>query len=45
MDRFYVDPNFVEDLRKAMAKWTSWLKAEIEAGKSSVDQIVDQNSE
>ncbi len=43
MDRHYVHPDFEKDLRGAMGKYTSWLKAELEAAKQSVDQTVDQN--
>lgn len=43
MDRHYVHPDFGKDLRVAMEKYTSWLKAELESSKQSVDQTVDQN--
>jgi len=42
MDRHYVHPDFEKDLRAAMEKYTSWLNAELEAAKQSVDQTVDQ---
>ena len=42
MDRHYSQPDFEKDLRTAMAKWTSWLKAEIEVASANVDQTVDQ---
>jgi integrase len=43
MDRHYMHPDFEKDLRAAMEKYTSWLKAELESAKQSVDQTVDQN--
>jgi integrase len=42
MDRHYVHPDLEKDLRAAMAKYTNWLKAELETAKQSVDQTVDQ---
>jgi integrase len=42
MDRHYTHPDFEKDLRAAMEKYTSWLKAELEAARQSVDQTVDQ---
>jgi integrase len=44
MDRHYMNPDFEKDLRVAMARWTSWLRAEIEARESNADQTVDQNA-
>ena len=43
MDKHYAHPDFEKDLRAAMEKYTSWLKAELESAKQSVDQTVDQN--
>jgi integrase len=42
MDRHYMHPDFEKDLRAAMEKDTSWLKAELEIARQSVDQTVDQ---
>jgi len=35
MDRHYVHPDFEKDLRAAMGKYTSWLKAELEAAREA----------
>ena len=43
MDRHYMHPDFEKDLRAAMEKYASWLKAELESARQSVDQSVDQN--
>ena len=47
MDRHYMSPDFEEDLRKSMDRWTSWLKIEIkskrELKKVNVDNTVDQS--
>ena len=46
MDRHYMSPDFEKDLRRSMAKWTSWLACEIENTRNPkkvfVDQTVDQ---
>ena len=35
MDRHYMHPDFEKDLRAAMEKYTSWLKAELEAAREA----------